>query len=137
MFQISKYLSSLLNLLCRLSGLTSFMEAETGQAASARMQVEQEADGDQCSSRLSCARVQSKKGALYDICGMLGVVCSHGFPLAEGFCDLRGPENFVYLVLPGTKLSWQTLVCVACGACKERKKNDATVTLFGFPCRLF
>lgn len=58
---------------------------------------------EQCSTRLSCARAQSKRGALYDVHGMIGCVCIHGIPLLGTFCDLRGPENFVYYMVRSLK----------------------------------
>eukprot|EP00967_Tisochrysis_lutea_P146665 scaffold277290_cov22-Tisochrysis_lutea.AAC.1 len=41
----------------------------------------------------------SKTGALYDINGVIGATCTHGCAIPGSFCDMRGPENFVYYMV--------------------------------------
>lgn len=80
---------------CSLSSLPAFMSSE-GQMPSSEVQ---EVEGEQCGARLSCALSQSKEGALYDQHGIVGAVCTHCVPLEGTYCDLRGPENFVYYMV--------------------------------------
>uniref|UniRef100_A0A7S3QP61 CxC3 like cysteine cluster domain-containing protein n=2 Tax=Dunaliella tertiolecta TaxID=3047 RepID=A0A7S3QP61_DUNTE len=53
-----------------------------------------------CGSRLRCAREGSKATTMYDVNGLLGATCAHGFALPDLFCNMRRSENFTfYLVL--------------------------------------
>jgi len=90
-----------------LGSLPAFMAA-VAPSSSHQGDVLVDGDGEQCSTRLSCARTQSRHGALYDRFGIIGTVCIHGIPLLNSFCDLRGPENFVYYML---MLLWITMYC--------------------------
>jgi len=84
--------------LCSLGSMSNFMTTAIGtQVHLAGPSADH--DEEQCSTRLSCARAQSKRGALYDVHGMLGAVCIHDIPVLGTFCDLRGPENFVYYLV--------------------------------------
>jgi len=52
-----------------------------------------------CSSRLRCAREGSKGSSLYDVNGVLGSTCAHGFALPNLFCNMRRPENFTFYLV--------------------------------------
>ncbi len=57
-------------------------------------------DGSKCSSQLHCARKESTPSGDRDICGLVGGVCLHGFPVRGSFADIRSPENYsIYLVM--------------------------------------
>lgn len=83
---------------CRLGSTPAFLSGVSGHGLQAQAPLADH-EGDQCSTRLSCAREQSKKKALYSINGIVGAVCVHGIPLLGSFCALRGPENFVYYLV--------------------------------------
>ena len=53
-----------------------------------------EDDDKTCSSALSCARLSAKAGKVVDIFGILGPVCSHGFPALGLFMNMWTPEQY-------------------------------------------
>lgn len=53
-----------------------------------------------CSSSLHCARPEAPAASgPCDVHGIVGGVCSHGFPLKGLFMDMHGPEQFVYYLI--------------------------------------
>lgn len=83
---------------CRLSSTPAFLSGVSGQGLQAQATLADH-EGDQCSTRLSCAQELSKKKALYSTNGIVGAVCVHGVPLLGSFCALRGTENYVYYLV--------------------------------------
>lgn len=53
-----------------------------------------------CKHDITCARPASTKtGALNDVEGVVGPTCVHGMAIPGAYCDMRGPENYVYYVV--------------------------------------
>lgn len=55
-----------------------------------------------CSSHLRCAREGSKAAALYDLHGLVGCSCAHGFAMPNFFCNMDRPENFTFYLVNKT-----------------------------------
>jgi hypothetical protein len=82
--------------------LKAVMSTPSNNAAG-RDPAPEEADAEQCSASLHCARPSaassSSANQMCDIMGVMGWCCAHGIPLRSLFCDLLTNEQFCYYLL--------------------------------------
>ncbi|KAF5829013.1 hypothetical protein DUNSADRAFT_16713 [Dunaliella salina] len=70
------------------------------RAAHSSQPVNEDDEQADCHSQLRCARQESKVSQMYDINGLLGCTCAHGFAIPNYFCNLPRAEKYTfYMVL--------------------------------------
>eukprot|EP00983_Pelagomonas_calceolata_P120250 1160687-Pelagomonas_calceolata.AAC.3 len=85
-----------------MDGMNNFRAAHSKQTGN-------EDDEADCHSNLRCARTESKVNPMYDINGVLGCTCAHGFAIPNYFCNLPRAENYTFYMVRANSGSWHVL----------------------------